>query len=266
MANASPEPPVPEHRPDAGWRGPLYSTLRFIAQHVRGFAGAIVSSFSIGFVLALLATGAFVLLARVVMGGWTQRIDETVLRWFAEHRTPWLDEVMLEITILGSGPVLTVVVLVASVFLWLTRHRWSVYILLSGIIGGQIANSMLKNYFDRPRPATVTHIDQVGPLSFPSGHAMTSMIVYGSIAFLVSRLEPGRRLRYGTLIVASLLILLIGTSRMYLGVHYPSDVIGGYIAGLAWIGFVVSLYVAVRFFARRRPRTRIEEKNLIAND
>jgi len=244
----------------------LYSTLRFIAQHARGFFGAIVSTFSIGFVVALLASAVFALLAQAVVGGWTQRGDEAVLRWLERSRSPRLDDVMLEITVLGSAPVLIVVVLVASVLLWITRHRWSVYILVAGIIGGQIANSMLKQYFDRPRPTIVTHIDQVATTSFPSGHAMASMIVYGSVAFLVSRLEPTRRIRNATIFVASLLIVLIGISRMYLGVHYPSDVIAGYLAGLAWIGFVVAQWIAVRFFARRRPATRTEEAGFDADD
>lgn len=262
MANESSEQPDRSTPPKSGLYGLLYSTLRFIGRHVRGFFGAIVSTFSVAFIVALIATAAFILFSQVVMGGWTQIGDESVLRWFSQHRAPWLDKVMLEITVLGSGAVLTIVVLVSSVFLWLTRHRWSVFILLAGVIGGQIANLILKRYFERPRPSVVTHVDQVASLSFPSGHAMTSMIIYGSVAYLVSRLEPTRRIRYVTLVLASLLVLLIGASRIYLGVHYPSDVIGGYIAGLAWIGLAASMHVALRYFARRRPHTKLEEKDL----
>lgn len=242
-------------RADPGRSGFLNSTLRFIGQHVRGFFGAVISAVSISFAVALLATVVFFLFSRVVIGGWTQAGDDAVLEWFSRHRSPLLDNFMLEVTALGSIGILAIVVIVASVFLWLSHHRWSVLILLAGIIGGRIANSILKVWFERPRPTLVPPLAEVGSLSFPSGHAMTSMIVYGSIAYLVTRFEPTRNIRRATFIVTSLLIVLIGISRVYLGVHYPSDVVGGYIAGLAWIGFAASARAALRHFAPRRPHT-----------
>lgn len=245
-------------------KGALYSTLRWIARHVRGFYGALIAFLTVSFVLGAAAVSVFIAFSRLVTTGLTQRFDERVLQWFQSHRSGLLDEIMLEATVLGSGVVLFMMVAVVSVFLWQTKHRWSVYILLMGVFGGQILNGILKGFFNRPRPSVVEGIDAVHSLSFPSGHAMTSMVVYGSVAYLVARLEPTPLLRASTWIVASLIILTIGVSRMYLGVHYPSDVLAGYLGGLAWLAFVASSVTAVRFFAGRRPKTYTEEHDLNA--
>jgi undecaprenyl-diphosphatase len=91
---------------------------------------------------------------------------------------------------------------------------------------------------------------------------MGAFIVYGTVAYLVARLEPTKRLRFATWFVAIAIIVAIGVSRMYLGVHYPSDVIAGFAAGLAWVAFVASSVTAVQFFAPRRPVTAEEEHDL----
>jgi undecaprenyl-diphosphatase len=244
----------------------LYSILRFIGRHVRGFWGAIAAFVTVGAVVAASAGGVFILFAALVEGGITQQIDESVLHWFEARRTPALNEIMLEITTLGNGAVLIMIVAIASVFLWLTHHRWSVYILLVGVFGGKLLNNILKVGFSRARPDMIEWVDHVSSKSFPSGHAMASMIAYGSVAYLVARLEPTARLRWTTWFLATLIILAIGISRIYLGVHYPSDVLAGFIAGMAWLAFVASSVAAVRYFAPRRPETEAEEKDLHAEE
>ena len=245
-------------------RDALYSMLRFIARHVRGFFGALAAFATVSFVVAMGAVAVFAFVSHFVSRGATQSFDDAVLRWMESQRTGFLDKFMLEVTVLGSGVVLLMIVVIASLFLWLTQHKWSVYILLTGVLGGQILNHFLKGMFDRPRPSSVEWVTQVHSLSFPSGHAMTSMITYGSVAYLVARLEPTPLLRTVTWIMTSTIIVLIGLSRMYLGVHYPSDGLAGYIGGLAWIGFVAASVAAVRYFASRRPETREEEHDLNA--
>ena len=240
----------------------LYTTLRFIARHIKGFWGAIVAFLTIGTIVGLIAAGAFALIALAVTGGLTQTFDEAVLEWLATHRSPRLDEFMADVTSLGDGIVLIVLIAVASVFLWQTRHHWSVYLLLVSVIGGNVLNELLKRIFERPRPSIVEAIDIVHSASFPSGHAMTSFVAYGSVAYLVARLEPTPRLRRTTWALAALIILAIGVSRMYLGVHYPSDVIAGFVGGLAWLTFVAAAMTALRFFSYRRPETRAEEAGL----
>jgi undecaprenyl-diphosphatase len=243
-------------------RDALYSTLRLVARHVPGFFAAVAAIFTLGFLVAAAAIAIFAALASAVAAGFTQQFDESVLRWFEAHRSETLNQVMLEITTLGTGVVLVMIVLIASVFLWVTKHHWSVYVLLLGVLGAKLFNTLLKGTFARERPSIVEWATQVHTPSFPSGHAMSSLVVYGSVAYLVSRLEPSRRLKRLTFALAAVIVGLIGISRMYLGVHYPSDVIAGFLAGFAWIALVATLLTSVRYFADRRPQTHVEEEDL----
>jgi membrane-associated phospholipid phosphatase len=244
----------------------INSILRFIARHLHGFFAPLAAFITVGVFVAAGAVGVFALIAEGVEEGVTQPFDEATLQWFATHRTAVLDDIMVEITTLGSGIVLIMIVAVASVFLWQTHHKWSVYLLLLGTLGAKLFNSMLKLHFDRPRPSIVEGITEVHSLSFPSGHAMSSMAVYGCVAYLVGRLEPKPSLKHTVWIVAGLVIALIGISRMYLGVHYPSDVIAGFLGGMAWLGFVVAGMHGLQYFAKRRPETQIEEEDLFVDD
>jgi undecaprenyl-diphosphatase len=241
----------------------IYRTLRFVAQHVRGFYPAVLASLAIAF-LGAAALVAFVALAKVVLEGATSPIDNAVLQWFAGHRTPVLTTVALQVTQLGTGIVLWTLMLVSAVFLWLTNHRYSAGLLLVGILGASVLNIALKDAFLRPRPTSVHPLTVVGSTSFPSGHAMVSFVAYAAVALLVSRLESGAVLRTITWLLALLLIAAIGVSRVYLGVHYPSDVVAGYLAGLAWIAFVATGLKTVRFFAHRQPQVRAVEHHLDA--
>jgi undecaprenyl-diphosphatase len=198
----------------------------------------------------------------VVQGGLTQPLDEGVLQWLAARRSDWLNEDMLAITTMGSGLPLIIFVTIAALFLWLSRHHWSVYFLLLGTLGGQVLNRLLKAHFERPRPAIVLWQQPVDSFSFPSGHAMSSFVAFGIIAYLVANAVSTRALKRFVWITAALLIALVGFSRMYLGVHYPSDVLAGFLAGLAWILFVAASMSALRFFAPRRPETHAEEEGL----
>jgi undecaprenyl-diphosphatase len=265
--NATATPPRADRReqPRAGVRrldDALYSTLRFIARHVRGFWTGIVAFLGLALAAGAAATAVFALLATAVEAGVTERLDSRVLHWFADRRTPLMDIVMLEVTTLGNGLVLIMLVGTVSAFLWLTSHRWSVYLLIVGTVGGQLVNNMLKTIFGRPRPDAVPAVDEVLTLSFPSGHAMSAFIAYGSVAFLVGRLEPTRAMRRTTWALAAIIVLAIGISRIYLGVHYPTDVLAGFVAGLAWLLFVAASVKAVRFFGPRRPETAEEEHSM----
>lgn len=244
----------------------LYAALRFIARHVRGFYGAVLTWLSVSFFVALGAVWAFVEFTQEVLRGSTQRFDEAVLTWVELHRTPALDRIALEITALGNFATLAVLVLTASIFLWLTRHRLSVALLITAVAGGGILNTLLKDIFNRPRPTVVEWGTDVVSQSFPSGHSMAAFIAYAGVAYLGGRLEPTRVLRWTTWALATLLILAIGSSRVYLGVHYPSDVVGGYVAGLGWLAFVVSGLSAIRYYSSRNPKVEEEEHDLHAEE
>lgn len=159
---------------------------------------------------------------------------------------------MLEITLLGTGTVVMMVVAVSGMFLWLTEHRYSAALLFLATMGSILLNNLLKLGFGRPRPQIVEWATNAVSLSFPSGHAMSSAVVYGTVAYLAARLQKKRSHRVVTMACAALLILLIAASRLYLGVHYPSDVIAGIIIGIAWASFCMATLEALQLYARNR--------------
>jgi undecaprenyl-diphosphatase len=223
--------------------------------------GALGAFLVIGVVVAAVFTLLFGELAEHVMAGSTQAFDETVLRWIAPHHTPILDGTMLEITALGTGTVVMMVVGVSGLFLWLTQHRYSAMLLFASTAGGLLLNGLLKVRFDRPRPHVITWGTHAVSSSFPSGHAMSATIVYGTVAYLAARLQKQMWARWVTLGLALIVIILIALSRIYLGVHYPSDVLAGAIIGLAWAGFCMALLEGVQRIAQRsRPEIREQEK------
>jgi undecaprenyl-diphosphatase len=251
----------PRHGRLESLRSLLFGLFRWIGGHVRGFHAAVGAFLAIGLVVAVAAVAGFATVAEEVMEGETQAFDVAVLRWMERQHTPQLDVWALEVTSLGSGLVVAMTVAVSSVFLWVTRHRYSVILLWTALLGAGLITRTLKTIFDRPRPDVfpwqTAYVDHG---SFPSGHATTSMVVYLTLAYLVGRLAETRRLRALTLLVAAVLIALIGMSRLYLGVHYPSDVIGGYAVGFAWATFCALGIEAVRYFRGRRPgMERVEE-------
>ncbi|MBV9774152.1 MAG: phosphatase PAP2 family protein [Gemmatimonadetes bacterium] len=245
--------------------GPLYSLLRWIGRHVEGFYAAVGAFLALGFAVAAGALLLFAWVASEVREGETQHFDEAILRWVHAHGTPWLDLAALEVTSLGATLEVGVTALIATAFLWVTRHRYSVLLLWTAILGTAVLNLILKAAFNRPRPHVFPWlVPHVGQSSFPSGHAMTSTVTYLTIAFLIGRLEPSAALRRATIGVAVLVVFLVGLSRVYLGVHYPSDVLAGWIAGVAWASFCVMGLEALRHFRGRKPDAHQVEEDLEA--
>lgn len=228
------------------------STLRFIARHVGGVYKRLATFVGIGFVVAIAVAFLFGKLAHEVREGETQIFDERILTWFMQHRSPVLDSIMLELTAVGDMASLTVMVLVAAGLLWLTKNRDALALLLIGTIGGSALNTVLKGAFARPRPMIVEWVTDVQTTSFPSGHAMTSFAAFGALAYVMGRIAPNRRVRLIVWSAAAFMIVIIGVSRMYLGVHYPTDIAAGYLAGLAWLMFVAGCRTALRYFRARR--------------
>jgi undecaprenyl-diphosphatase len=239
----------------------IHAALRWIRGHVRGFHAAVGAFLTLGLALILLALLAFAGLAVLVSDGAIQRFDEAVLLWMHRHAAPELDRWAEQLTALGSSVVVVTIVLVASAFLWATRHHYSVGLLWVAMLGSAVLNYTLKEAFGRPRPELWDRM-YAGHASFPSGHAMSAVVIYGTLGYLVMRLEPTRTLRRLTLAVTLLVIVLIGASRLYLGVHYPSDVLAGYVLAVAWVTFCALGIEAARYFRDRRPQLAREEKGL----
>jgi undecaprenyl-diphosphatase len=233
----------------------IFSAIRGIGSVAKNFYATFGIFLSVGALIALTGTYAFAKFAGHVRSGSTQAFDEAGLKWIAEHRPTGLEPIMLEITFLGTGVVVMMIVAVSAMFLGLTKHRYSALLLLIATGGGIVLNNLLKLGFGRPRPQIFDWGTSVVSWSFPSGHAMSATVAYSTIAYLAARLQRRHLHRVLTFLCAALLIILISISRLYLGVHYPSDVIAGIIIGLAWAGFCMATLEAIQLYARNRaPR------------
>ena len=191
--------------------------------------------------LAAISAWGFIELADDVLEGDTREVDEAIILAFRVPGDPtdpvgppWLEEAVRDITALGSTPILVIAVLAVVGFLALAKAWRPAIFTLAACGGGLILSSLLKGVIDRPRPDLVPHGNIVFTASFPSGHSMLSAIVYFTLAALITRLIERKRLKGYALGVAMTLTLLVGVSRVYLGVHWPSDVLAGWAAGAAW--------------------------------
>jgi undecaprenyl-diphosphatase len=147
----------------------------------------------------------------------------------------WLQDVARDITALGGYAILILLVGIIAGFLQLDGKKGAVRFLAGAVLSGYLVGMGLKSLFTRPRPSIVPHLSPVFTTSFPSGHSMMSAIVYLTLGALLSRLEVNHpRLRLYFIVVPLLLTGLVGVSRVYLGVHYPTDVLAGWTAGLVW--------------------------------
>jgi undecaprenyl-diphosphatase len=146
----------------------------------------------------------------------------------------WLLEVARDVTALGSTIVLAILLLVVTLYLFAAGKRRAGWFVLATVLSGTTLNSLLKLGFARPRPDLVTHLTQVSTLSFPSGHAALSAICYLTLGVMLAQTQASRAIRIHFIVTAILLTLLVGVSRVYLGVHYPTDVLAGWCIGIAW--------------------------------
>ncbi|MGZ6131496.1 MAG: phosphatase PAP2 family protein [Myxococcaceae bacterium] len=205
-----------------------------------GATRTLIRPLAVLFVLCV-AAFLFLKLADEVREGETQRIDEWVLRSLrtrGDLAVPigpaWLPAATRNLTALGSVPVLLFVVVAVAGFLALAR-LWRHLLLVLGASGGGLLLMVgLKWAFDRPRPMVVPQLMLETSPSFPSGHAMMSAVVYLTLGTLLAQLCPRWRERVYVIAVAGALTLFIGLTRLYLGVHYPTDVLAGWSVGLAW--------------------------------
>ena len=208
------------------------------------------------------ASFTFVKVADEVQEGETQRVDNRVLRSLRTPDDPavpigpsWLLPATRDLTALGGVSVLLLVVVAVAGFLALAR-LWRHLALVAGAsAGGLLLLVLLKRVFDRPRPTVVPQLTVETTPSFPSGHAMMSAVIYLTLGTLIAQLCPRWRERVYVIAVAAVLTVLIGLTRLYLGVHYPSDVLAGWSVGLAW---ALASGLAARGLRSRSPELRAE--------
>lgn len=207
---------------------------------LRSFNLREIAPFAIFFFIAA-ALFVFFKLAEEMLEGETRPFDEAVLRAMrnpADLADPvgpeWLETVFRDITALGSTTVLTIITVSAAGFLLVDRKRGAALFLLLAVAGGGILSNLMKSLFARPRPELVAHLVDVGSYSFPSGHAMASAATYLTLGILLARVQSRKRIKFYLMACALLLTFSIGASRVYLGVHWPTDVLAGWSLGAAW--------------------------------
>jgi membrane-associated phospholipid phosphatase len=201
---------------------------------------------------ALLCIGLVIRLTfSVTPDGWVQSFDESILRWAGDLRTPFLNMMMVDITALG-GLALTIVLGLLSIFLFLLARDPAAAIHLAlTATGGFFISIWTKGLIARPRPNIIPQLVHASGFSYPSGHAITSSAIYLTMAILAARHFHTIRSRVALLALAAAMITLISFSRIYLGVHYPSDTMSGALMGLAWALFMASLF-AKKHFAQKK--------------
>jgi undecaprenyl-diphosphatase len=184
---------------------------------------------------------AFIALAEEVSEGETHAIDSWLLLALRDpqnHANPlgpsWVEDAARDITGLGGYAILTLMTLAALAYLLMAGKRAAALLVVAAIVGGMLLSTGLKLGFERPRPDLVPHATRVYTASFPSGHAMLSAITYLTLGALLARVEKRRRVRAFIMGFAIAITLLVGISRVYLGVHWPSDVLAGWCVGAAW--------------------------------
>ena len=182
----------------------------------------------------------FALVVAAVLGGRSAEFDAAGLRLFRTgidlhpRGAPWLSEAVRDYTALGGVLLRHVVAIGALVALLFLRLRREATLLALTIVSGWAVNSAIKALVGRPRPEIVSHLTEAGGSSFPSGHSFNSAVVYISIALVFAALSPRLTVRATIVLAAMLLTMLVALSRVWLGVHYPSDAIAGWLGGAGW--------------------------------
>lgn len=191
--------------------------------------------------IAAAAIWTFIELADEVVEGSTHALDRALLLAMRSEADPadplgpaWLEEMMRDFTALGGVGVLTLLIAGAVGYLVLTDKWRAALAVALAVAGGILLSTLIKMGFDRPRPNLVSQGSHVYTASFPSGHSMMAAVVYLTLGALLARVKPHKRVKAYILSCAVVLTALVGISRVYLGVHWPTDVLAGWAVGAAW--------------------------------
>lgn len=186
----------------------------------------------------------FAYVAYRISSGEALSFDETITQWVYAHRTPFLNSIWIPITYLGNWQTIT---LLGILLLICRRTRENIGIPFAVIsLSSTVLYKVVKSVFERPRPDIAVRIIEQGGFSFPSGHSMNGIVCFGILIYLLRRYCPNRKLADGLTFFLILLIVVIGFSRVYVGVHYPTDIIGGWSLGGAYLLTVICIYEKIR--------------------
>ncbi|WP_201511399.1 phosphatase PAP2 family protein [Psychrobacter alimentarius] len=201
----------------------------------------------IGLRIALLLIWLFSQLAENVLEDRLERFDSSAIGFFETLQTSTLDVMYTSVTHMGSVWFVACLSAAVILFLWFkARDKWATLFFIIAVGGTGALTWLLKQIYERGRPSINEAIDAIG-FSFPSGHSMGSLVFYGFLIYLVIRSRQNKVIKISLSIVLGLLVLLIGTSRIYLGAHFPSDIIAGYIAGTIWLTLCILVLEWIRW-------------------
>ncbi len=206
-------------------------------------------------------------LAFLVVGGWTlgaitqdviagdesARLDRPVTTWFADHREPWMTRIMEILTRLGSSVVLVPVIAIVGLVAWRTRRRWrDLLFLATAWIGSQVLFRSVKALTHRARPPAELRVGHVAGWAFPSGHATSAAVVWGAVAIVLGSMTTSWRRRVTVATAALAVTITVGLTRLYLGAHWLTDVLAGWLLGACWLALLV---IAWQLWAPADDRT-----------
>ncbi|MFD2443793.1 phosphatase PAP2 family protein [Bacillus sp. CGMCC 1.16607] len=213
--------------------------------------------FAIAFFISVIALLAFSLLAFMIKANTIVSFDSTIITFIQSFESTTLTSIMKVFTYIGSTRFTIGLAIAVLLFLYFVlKHRIELILFIVGIIGSAILNKGLKYLFHRARP-DLHRLIEISGFSFPSGHSMNAFTVYTLISFLLWRHISSKLGRVLLILISTMMVLLIGISRIYLGVHFPSDVIGGYLASGCWLA------IAIWFFQRYQDRRGRREKERV---
>lgn len=232
----------------------IHTFLRRMVRLARTEIAAVMALFVVALGLV-----ALIEVAGDVTGTGGQVFDRAVLAWMqpvaGDPRGPWwLEVAATDLTALGGLSVLTLFAVVAIAFLLIQRKRLSALLLVLGLAGGVALSEGLKALFGRPRPPAAFQVVETLNASFPSGHTLLATVLYLTLGVMLTRAFPRAHLKAFVLGAAMTVVLLIGLTRVYLGVHWASDVFGGWCAGAAW---AMALWL-MAYAVQRRQAIRAE--------
>jgi membrane-associated phospholipid phosphatase len=214
-----------------------------------------------GLMLSFFSLNMFFELSEDLMEQERFRFDQVIIQYVSNIRTGTITEVMKFITFLGGKTILTLLLIGSLIWLIVKRKNyWGAIFYIIAVAGGGLLNLGLKHWFGRIRPENSLIVEQ--GFSYPSGHAMGSLIYYGFLGYLLVRSQRGKSIKVSLSMAFIAIILLIGFSRIYLGVHYPSDVLAGFSAGTVWLLLCIGGRESIRaykkrtlpFFKRKHPQ------------
>ncbi|MCM4158942.1 phosphatase PAP2 family protein [Antarcticibacterium flavum] len=208
----------------------------------------------LAFIIIVGGINLFVDLSNTLHTDVLAKYDSKVTEFVISFRTPPLNKVFQFITEIGDFKGYIIITIITTIIFFLKFRNWRfvLEIIFVQVIAG-LANVALKQVINRARP-DAEHLVSVATLSYPSGHAMSAMAFYGFLIYLFYNFKLNVWIKILTILILGLLILAIGISRIYLGVHYPSDIAGGYIAGFIWVIFCIVLFNVVDLLRKRRKK------------